>query len=255
VPSFLLSRNSMTADILPRQVNRRIGRAMHDYGMLSDGDRVLIAVSGGVDSMVLAWLLAMWRAKAPIGYSVDAVNIDAGFWRPDSGTERPTDVIASQMNHFNIEFFVEKKDSQQDVPQSCFACARQRRTRLFELARERGYTKIALGHHKDDLVETLFLNMLYSGNISTMVPRQDLFEGRLALIRPMAYLEKSEIRQIARRVGIRTVENLCPLAGDTRRETVRKVLDTVYKEVPGAKSSLFASLANIREEYILKKDS
>ena len=244
----------MIPDILPRQVNRRIGRAMHDYGMLRDGDKVLVAVSGGVDSMVLAWLLAMWRAKAPIGYSVHAVNIDAGFWSPVSGTVRPAESIAAQMAPFNIEFSIENGDFSGEGQRTCFTCSRQRRRQLFELARKGGYTKIALGHHKDDLVETLFLNMLYSGNISTMVPRQDLFNGRLALIRPLAYLEKNEVRLIARRVGIRPVENLCPLAGDTRRETVRNVLENVYREVPGAKGSIFASLANIRHDYILKRE-
>ena len=245
----------MIPDILSRQVNRRIGKAMHDYAMLSDGDRVLVAVSGGVDSMVLAWLLAMWRAKAPIDYSVHAVNVDAGHWRPELNTVRPAETIAAQMAQFNIEFSVVKGEPPGDERLGCFSCARQRRKQLFELAREGGYTKIALGHHKDDLVETLFLNMLYSGNISTMVPRQDLFDGRLALIRPLAYLEKDEVRLIARRVGIRTVESLCPMAGDTRRETVRKMLDSVYREVPGAKSSIFASLANIRHDYILKRES
>jgi tRNA 2-thiocytidine biosynthesis protein TtcA len=240
----------MKHDILPRQINKRIGRAMHDYEMLRDGDRVLVAASGGVDSTVLAWVLKMWRQKAPISYELEAIHIDAGFWRQEEGDERPVERIAAQLRRLGVDFSVIK--GREAELTSCFSCAMQRRNQLFDLARDRGYTKIAFGHHKDDLVETLFLNMLYSGNISTMVPRQDLFEGGLSLIRPLAYVEKDEIRSLARKLRIEPVENLCPLAGDTRRETVRRLLAGIYKEMPGAKSSIFAAMANVRDDYILK---
>jgi len=240
----------MKRDILPRQVNRRIGRAMHAYKMLSDGDRVLVAASGGVDSTVLAWVLKMWQEKAPISYTVEAIHIDAGFWRQNEGEKGQVEKIGDQLRRLGVEFTVIK--GREVELKSCFSCAMQRRNHLFDLARERGYTKIAFGHHKDDLVETLFLNMLYSGNISTMVPRQDLFEGGLSLIRPLAYIEKDEIRCLAGKLGIEPVENLCPLAGDTQRETVRRLLTDVYRDVPGAKSSIFAAMANVRDDYLLK---
>ena len=262
--------------ILPRQVNRRIGQAMQAYSMLSHGDSVLVAVSGGVDSLVLAWLLQMWLQKAPIDYTLRVVHIDMGFrGQGDSGVN-PVEEIRRQLHRFGIPLVVEQArerpqamagvpDSSRlpdpaspvlsrdkDQPErSCFLCSRQRRHQLFELAREYGCNKIAFGHHKDDLIETLFLNMFYSGNLSTMVPRQDLFDGRLTLIRPLAYIEKHEVQDIAVSLGLVPVDNLCPLAGNTRRDHLRKMLPILYQQDPGIKSSIFAAMANVREGYLL----
>lgn len=237
--------------------------------MLSHGDCVLVAVSGGVDSLVLAWLLQMWLQKAPISYTLRVVHIDMGFRGPGNDEPDPVTRIRSQLQRFGIPLLVQQSRElagaeATDGPaslapgmdegrpeRSCFLCARQRRHQLFELAREYGCNKIAFGHHKDDLIETLFLNMLYSGNISTMVPRQDLFGGRLALIRPLAYIEKHEVQELAKNLGLAPVDNLCPLAGNTQRDQVRKVLQTLYDQDPGVKASIFASMANVREGYLL----
>jgi tRNA 2-thiocytidine biosynthesis protein TtcA len=237
--------------ILPRQVNRRIGQAMQAYSMLSHGDCVLVAVSGGVDSLVLAWLLQMWLQKAPISYTLRVVHIDMGFREPGNDGPDPVERIREQLDRFGIPLLVEQARELAEAERSCFLCARQRRHQLFDLAREYGCNKIAFGHHKDDLIETLFLNMLYSGNISTMVPRQDLFDGRLALIRPLAYIEKDEVHELAMTLGLVPVDNLCPLAGNTRRDQVRSVLQTLYDQDPGVKASIFASMANVREGYML----
>lgn len=244
--------------LLPRQVNRRIGQAMHDYSMLSHGDCVLVAVSGGVDSLVLAWLLHLWRKKAPIDYQLRVVHIDMGFWSekaggvPGEGGLHPVAEIDRQLRDLNICLQVyPAKPAEEGVEWSCFHCARQRRHQLFDLALAFGCNKIAFGHHKDDLIETLFLNMLYGGNLSTMVPRQDLFAGRLGLIRPLAYIEKQELRQIAGKLGLSPVANGCPLAGDTRREYVRDMLRDMYARDPRIKASLFAAMANVRKGYLL----
>jgi len=264
--------------ILPRQVNRRVGQAMQDYSMLSHGDCVLVAVSGGVDSLVLAWLLQMWLKKAPIHYTLRVVHIDMGFRGQGDGGINPAEEIRRQLSRFGIPMVVEHAKEtagahindgvsvshrlpaavslgslmDKDQPErSCFLCSRQRRHQLFDLAREYGCNKIAFGHHKDDLIETLFLNMFYSGNLSTMMPRQDLFEGRLTLIRPLAYIEKHEVQDIAVTLDLVPVDNLCPLAGNTRRDHLRKMLHALYLQDPGIKSSIFASMANVRQGYML----
>lgn len=236
---------------LPASVNKRIGQAMHDYEMLADGDRVLLAVSGGVDSLALAWVLKFWQKKAPISYSLHAVTVDHEFWKDRHDTPGPAESIGKQLESIGIDYTVERAWDMSEEERTCYQCARNRRSQLFDLARQRGYNKVALGHHKDDLVETFFLNILYSGNISTMVPKQELFEGRLAIIRPLAYLEKEEVMAIAESQGLRPVANLCPLADDTRRETVRSLLADIYRREPAAKRSLFAALANVRKGYLL----
>ncbi len=224
---------------------------MHDYEMLEDGDRVLLALSGGVDSLALAWTLSFWQKKAPISYTLHAITVDHEFWKEHEGSVGPHESIGTQVTPLGIEYTVERAWDMTEENRSCYQCARNRRSQLFDLARQRGYNKIALGHHKDDLIETLFLNLLYSGNVSTMLPKQQLFEGRLSIIRPLAYLEKDEVINIAESHGMNPVPNLCPLAEDTRREKVRSILADIYEREPGAKRSMFAALANVREGYML----
>ena len=236
---------------LPARLNRKIGQAMHDYSMFSEGDRVMIAVSGGVDSLTLAGILAIWQRKAPIRFTLAAYHIDHGFWRDQDRGLNPEVALVPQLSGLGLSLhIILEKDIAEDA-RTCFLCARNRRSQLFDLARDLGCNKIAFGHHKDDLIETFFLNTIYSGNISTMVPRQDLFGGTLSLVRPMAYLEKHEVREIAGELGLVPVKNLCPLSDDTRREKVRTMLQKLYADEPGAKDSVFAALANVRREYLL----
>ncbi len=235
---------------IPPRINRKIGQAMHDYSMFADGDRVMVAVSGGVDSLSLAIILKIWQQKAPIRFDLSAQIIDQGFWKEHAGVVGPEQSIGTQLEWFSIDYMIDDAWETGDEEKTCFQCARNRRSQLFNLARERGYNKIALGHHKDDLIETFFLNIVYSGNISTMLPKQPLFEGRLSLCRPLAYLEKKDVIEISHAAALSPVENLCPLAADTRREKVRVMLDTIYASEPGAKSSMFAALANVKEEYM-----
>ncbi len=237
--------------MLPSQINKKIGQAMHDYSMLEDGDHVLVAVSGGVDSLVLAWLLHDWQRKAPITYHLQAVHIDMDIWDENMDVENPVDSVLAQMRKTGLPLRVEKSLPLENDTRDCFSCSKLRRKQLFDLASRLKCNKIAFGHHKDDLLETLFINMFYSGNISTMLPAQQLFDGRITLIRPLAYIEKTDVKNIGEQVGLRPVFNLCPLAGDTKREQVQKMLQNIYEQIPGAKASLFASMKNVREGYML----
>lgn len=226
---------------------------MHAYDMLTDGDRVLVAVSGGVDSLVLLWLLHYWRRKAPIHFDLLAVHLDMGF---ESGTWQE---VEERLRDQPVEYFLERTDfgsralASKDGGNGCHLCARQRRNRLFDLARARGCNKIAFGHHREDVIETFFLNLLYSGNLSTMVPRQDLFGGRLALIRPLALLEKSQINAIAASLKLIAVANPCPLAQDSKREEVRALMGTLAAKDKRIMPSIFAALAHVKPDYLLTR--
>ena len=237
--------------VLKPQWNKMIGRAMHEYSMLEDGDRVLLGLSGGIDSMALAWILKFWLTKAPVHYDLQTITIDNGYWKDVEGAQSPEVSIGPQMDRLGIAYRVQPAWDLDEDEMSCYLCARNRRSQLFEIAEKEGYNKIAFGHHKDDLLETFMLNALYSGNISTMVPHQKLFKESLGIIRPMAYLEKDEVENIATLAGLVAVKNHCPLADDTRREKVRAILESIYAAEPGSKRSLFAALGNVRQEYML----
>lgn len=247
---------------LSRDVNRRVGRAMHDYGMLAEGDQVLVAVSGGIDSLVLVWLLLHWRKKAPIDYGLAAVHVDM-----EPGADAPGAAalqVAGLVEGIGLPLYIlpaqwrPQAQVQGPGPEGhdlCFQCARSRRTQLFDHARQIGCTKIAFGHHRDDIIETFLLNLTSAGNISTMSPRQELFSGRLTLIRPLAYLDKTEIATIGQALGLEPVRSACPLSEKTRRMEIHQLAEQIYQQIPGAKEHIFAALGNVRHQYLLRQTS
>nr|MBF0221703.1 tRNA 2-thiocytidine biosynthesis protein TtcA [Desulfobulbaceae bacterium] len=237
---------------LPKDINKLVGKAMHDYTMLSEGDRLLIGVSGGVDSLVVSWLLDIWRRKAPIHYEIQTVHLDLGF------EKNAHQAVEEQLKHLNLPFTIAKTsygiDSYTSAPDNaCFNCARLRRNHLFDMAKDQGYSAIVLGHHKDDIIETFFLNMLYGGNISTMLPKQMLFNNSLKIIRPMSYLTKAQVYNLATIANIVPVKNPCPMSEKSKREEIRSLLDSLYKQNPSFRNTIFSSLSNVRTDYLLKQ--
>ena len=239
--------------MLDKSVNHKIGQAMHTYGMLADGDRVMVAVSGGIDSLVLVKTLQLWLGKAPINYRLTAVHLDMGFGNNEA------EQVSARLRQLGVEQLIEKTDfgrralEAEDGRSGCFHCARRRRNRLFALAGEKGCNKIAMGHHQEDIIETFFLNLLFGGNLSTMVPRQDLFGGKLSLIRPLAYLSKAEIRSLGEEFSLEPIANPCPLSSESKRQQIRDLLEkSFYPLTPSTKATIFTALANVRPDYLLK---
>jgi tRNA 2-thiocytidine biosynthesis protein TtcA len=235
-----------------RALNRAVGQAIARYNMIHHGDRILVGLSGGMDSQTLLWSLDERRARAPVGYELYPVFIDPGF--PGSFAPELSDHCRRLGYALQVEAtdFALRGHSAENRENPCFLCARLRRKRLFEIAAARGCNRLALGHNKDDLIETLFLNMCYAGEISTMRPVQPLFGGTLAIIRPLALADEELIRRFARQRGFPAFVNPCPSATTSRRREIKILLQTLYRSNRKIKGNIFRSLHCVKPDYLLK---
>ncbi len=229
-----------------------MGKALHDYRMISDGDRIAVGISGGKDSWALLGLLAQLRERAPVRFELFPIYIDPGF---DGG---PGPVIAEHAGRMGFAVHIETTDhglvahSDRNGENPCFLCARLRRKCLFEIAHARGCRKLALAHNKDDLIETLFLNMCYAGELSTMVPCQPFFDGELIVIRPLAYADEDHLRRFAGEMAWPVRANPCPSAGITKRAEIKAMLGRLYAGNDKIKGNLFRALRHVKPEYLLQ---
>jgi tRNA 2-thiocytidine biosynthesis protein TtcA len=235
-----------------KSLNRAIGKAIHDYDMIQNGDRILVGLSGGADSLTLAWMLAERRRRIRVPYELKAVYIDPGFAGGAGDVlkpfcERLEIILRTEITDYGI---LSHSPANRENP--CFLCAHLRRKRLFEIAAELGCNKLALGHNKDDVIETLFLNMCYSGEISTMRPAQALFDGRFTIIRPLAYAEAGLVRRFARAHRLPVFENPCPSATASRRAEVKSLLAELYRSNRKIKGNIFRAMRHVKPEYLLK---
>lgn len=235
---------------LTKKIAHLAGDAIARYGMIKDGDRIIAAVSGGKDSMSMLYFLKFFQSVAPVRFEFFPVYIDPGF--EPSFREDLKSFLATK----GLDLYCEKTDygivahSPENSENPCFLCSRLRRKRLFELADEWDCYKLALGHTRDDIIETFFINICYTGEISTMVPAQPMFRNQFTIIRPLAFVDETMTENFRSEAGMPEFINPCPSDGFTKREELKSFLKTMYSLDPRIKSNVFRSLSRIKSEYM-----
>ena len=231
-----------------------MGKAIHRYDLIQEGDRILVGVSGGKDSLTLLTLLSERAKRVPIHYDLLAVHVDLGF--ESSGADMLKEFFEAKKIAYHIEptRIAELANGPENRENPCFLCSWERRKRVFSLAQAFGCNKVAFGHHKDDIIETLLLNIFYSAEISTMLPVQPLFHGKITLIRPLALLEERKIERFAREMGLPFGASGCPSSGKTKRKVVKDLIEALSKKDRRLKGNIFRSLSNIKLDYTLSKE-
>lgn len=236
---------------LEEKVLREMGRTIHRYRQIEEGDRIGVAVSGGVDSLTLLHLLTERSKRVPITYELVALHIHLGF--DPEGYRSLEDYLSRRAYRYRIAVtdIGRIAHSRENRENPCWLCSRLRRRRLFEMAHQLGCNKVALAHTRDDIIETLLLNMFYSGEMSTMVPFLPLFGGVLCIIRPFALLPKEKILRLAKNIGLPAWENSCPSITRSKRWEIREMLRAMAANNPKITGNILRSLKNIRRDYLL----
>lgn len=231
---------------LTKKIEEQILKAVNDYNIIDEGDKILVAVSGGKDSLTLLHFLKKLQNKIERKYDLFAVNVKTDSHCGESVREKAlTDIF----NSLEIDYrFVDIKILDENGETNCFWCSWNRRKVLFELAAELGCKKIALGHHQDDIIETLLMNMFYHSEISTMIPKLDMFKGEIAMIRPLCYVKEADLIDFSSLSNFSVQFYQCPFGIDSRRKKVKRLLAKVEEISPGIdiKSGLFDSMAKMK---------
>jgi len=238
---------------LEKRLLALVAKASSDFGLLEPNDRVMVAVSGGKDSHALLHLLREVQRKAPFPFSLVAVNLDQG--QPGF----PSSVLPDYFAREGYEHRIVAEDTysivKEKVPEGktyCSLCSRLRRGVLYNVAVELGATKIALGHHRDDVIETLLLNLLYSGQLKAMPPRLRSDDGRNVVIRPLIYCVEEDLAAFAAERAFPVIPcDLCGSQDNLQRKRVKELLARLDAENPNVKSNVFAALSNVRPTHLL----
>ncbi len=239
------------------KIQRLTGRAIGDFGMIVNHDRVLVALSGGKDSWTLLHMLERLRRRAPIDFTLIAITVHPGFPMFQTGfleNYLRMHEFEYRIVHAPIYSIMLEKLSPGDTP--CALCSRIRRGVLYTQARELGCTKIALGHHREDFIETLLLNQFYNGKIKAMAPILNADDGLNVVIRPLVYVPEETIIQYAATAGFPIVCCRCPVCGnqDLKRVKMKSLLENLERERPGIKASLLTSLADVEYRHLLVRE-
>src|SRR6188508_2465048 len=239
---------------LEARIAKKTTRAITDFNLLEDGDRIMVGLSGGKDSWALLQMLDVLRQRAPIRFSLVAVNVDSGY------KEYKHDLIARTCEARGWEYRIEHTDIGElieeilDVDKTpCSLCARLRRGVLYRVADEVGATKIALGHHADDFIETLLLNVFFAGALKAMPAKLVSDDGAQVVIRPLVFVGEDEARAYTKECELPIIGCCCPACGDLglQRQRTKRLLMELEREHPGVKQSMLKALANVAPRHLL----
>jgi tRNA 2-thiocytidine biosynthesis protein TtcA len=228
--------------------SKKVGKAVWDYRMLREGDKVLVAVSGGKDSLSLVKIMKDRMKFVPINYDVVACFVDMGFKWVNK------DILIRYFEEESIPYVISSPPQSwkgDEEPFGCFWCSWNRRKALFDTAHDLRCTKIAFAHHMDDIIETMLLNLFFQGEIGTMQPFQDMFEGELAIIRPLAYVEEKDLLKLSQVMNLPVIASECPHSKTSKRHLLKGMIAELKKHNRNVKKNIFRSLQRIREEYLL----
>ena len=229
-------------------ISTRIGRAIADYKLIEDQDRILVAVSGGKDSLTLLKLLNERKKWAPVSYELIAMHVETDF---RCGGCVHTKTLRQFFKDNGIKYhFAKIKVLDKDKKTTCFWCSWNRRKALFLAADRFKCNKVALGHHKDDIVETLMLNILYHGEFAAMNPRQELFGGKLTIIRPLCHVEEEKMRKFAKESGFPSQVCRCPNSETSKRRMIKNFINKAEEGCKHVKTNIFKSISRVKEYYI-----
>jgi len=240
---------------LQKRLRREMGQAIADYNMVEEGDRIMVCLSGGKDSYTMLDILMNLRRSAPVSFDLLAVNLDQkqpGF---------PEHVLPEYLQSLDVPYHVIEQDTysvvNRIVPEgktTCGLCSRMRRGALYAYAEEHGYNKIALGHHRDDIVETFFLNMFYGGQLKAMPAKLKSDNGKHIVIRPLSYSREKDIAEFAELKQYPIIPcNLCGSQENLQRVQMKKMLEKWDKECPGRVETIFNSLKNVKPSQLLDR--
>jgi len=239
-----------------KRLQRLVGQAVEDYAMIQDQDRIMVCLSGGKDSYTLLEILMALQKRAPIHFELIAVNLDQkqpGF---------PEHVLPEYLAALGIEYHIIEQDTYSIVQEkiapgktTCSLCSRMRRGILYNFAHEHGMNKIALGHHRDDLIETLFLNMFNGGKLKAMPPKLKSDDGRNTLIRPLAYCKEADIEAYAQYVEYPIIPcNLCGSQDGLQRQQIKQMLQEWHRKHPGRVETIFRSMQNVEPSQLADRN-
>ncbi len=252
-PSPIHFDHSGNFNRLRGRLEHQVGKAIGDFNMIENGDSVMVCLSGGKDSYTLLEILLTLRKRAPIDFRIVAMNLDQkqpGF---------PADVLPNYLSKLGVEYHIETQDTysivKEKIPEgktTCSLCSRLRRGIIYSVAQRLGANKIALGHHRDDMIETLFLNMFFGGKLKAMPPKLVTDKGDHVVIRPLAYCAEKDIARFARGMEFPIIPcNLCGSQENLQRQIIKEMLTNWEREYPGRSQTIFTAMQNVAPSHLM----